>query len=76
MAWPILPDDPARIAAALRDAAAAFDLVLTCGGVSADQRWLDLAVAVFPGVGILRASAAGRAQPSLASSSDQTFVRP
>lgn len=24
------------------------------GGVSADQRWLDLAVSVFPGVGILR----------------------
>jgi molybdopterin molybdotransferase len=36
--WPILPDDPERIAAALRDAATAFDLVLTCGGVSAGEK--------------------------------------
>lgn len=35
VAWPTLPDDPARMAAMLRDAGASFDLVLTCGGVSA-----------------------------------------
>ena len=33
-----LPDDPARIASVLRDAAAAFDLILTCGGVSAGEK--------------------------------------
>jgi len=33
--WPALPDDPGRIEFALRDAACAFDIVLTCGGVSA-----------------------------------------
>ena len=38
VAWPTLPDDPARIASALRDAAAAFDLILTCGGVSAGEK--------------------------------------
>jgi molybdopterin molybdotransferase len=38
VAWPVLPDDPARIAAALKDAAESFDLVLTCGGVSAGER--------------------------------------
>lgn len=37
-AWPTLPDDPARVAAALRDAAAAFDVVLTCGAVSAGEK--------------------------------------
>ncbi|RZA15846.1 MAG: molybdopterin molybdenumtransferase MoeA [Lysobacteraceae bacterium] len=35
VAWPTLPDDPARIVAMLDDAAGSFDLVLTCGGVSA-----------------------------------------
>lgn len=38
VAWPTLPDDPARIETALRDAAAAFDLVITCGGVSAGEK--------------------------------------
>ena len=38
VAWPILPDDPARMRAMLRDAAAAFDLVITCGGVSAGEK--------------------------------------
>lgn len=33
--WPALPDDPRRIEVALRDACCAFDLVVTCGGVSA-----------------------------------------
>ena len=38
VAWPTLPDDPARIERMLRDAADAFDLVLTCGGVSAGEK--------------------------------------
>lgn len=38
VAWPNLPDDPARIAVALRDAASAFDVVITCGGVSAGEK--------------------------------------
>lgn len=38
VAWPSLPDDPARIETALRDAASAFDLVITCGGVSAGEK--------------------------------------
>lgn len=38
VAWPVLPDDPARIAAALGDAASSFDVVLTCGGVSAGEK--------------------------------------
>lgn len=37
-AWPTLPDDPARIAAMLQDAAASFDLVITCGAVSAGEK--------------------------------------
>jgi molybdopterin molybdotransferase len=37
-AWPVLPDHPARIAAMLGDAAASFDLVLTCGAVSAGEK--------------------------------------
>ena len=37
-AWPVLPDDPARIAAALADAAFSFDVVITCGGVSAGEK--------------------------------------
>ena len=36
--WPALPDDPKRIEVALRDAACAFDVVVTCGGVSAGAR--------------------------------------
>lgn len=38
VAWPTLPDDPSRIETALRDAAAAFDVVITCGGVSAGEK--------------------------------------
>jgi len=37
-AWPRLPDDPRRVEIALRDAACAFDLVITCGAVSAGDR--------------------------------------
>ena len=37
-AWPTLPDDPGRIAAMLRDAASSFDLVITCGAVSAGEK--------------------------------------
>ncbi|HYG05720.1 MAG TPA: gephyrin-like molybdotransferase Glp [Stenotrophomonas sp.] len=38
VAWPTLPDDPARIETMLGDAAAAFDVILTCGGVSAGDK--------------------------------------
>jgi molybdopterin molybdotransferase len=38
VAWPTLPDDPARMATMLQDAASSFDLVLTCGGVSAGEK--------------------------------------
>ena len=38
VAWPTLPDDPTRMQTALRDAASAFDVVLTCGGVSAGEK--------------------------------------
>ena len=46
VAWPVLPDDPARIASALGDAADAFDVIITCGGVSAGEKdhlpsWLE-----------------------------------
>ncbi len=37
-AWPTLPDDPARVAAMLRDAASSFDVVVTCGAVSAGEK--------------------------------------
>lgn len=37
-AWPSLPDDPERMTTLLTDAAAAFDLVITCGGVSAGEK--------------------------------------
>lgn len=37
-AWPTLPDDPARMASILQDAASSFDLVFTCGAVSAGQK--------------------------------------
>ena len=36
--WPALPDDPARLQAALSDAASSFDVVITCGGVSAGEK--------------------------------------
>ena len=38
VAWPTLPDDPARMETVLHDAASAFDVVLTCGGVSAGEK--------------------------------------
>lgn len=38
MAWPTLPDDPVRMASALQDAASSFDLVITCGAVSAGEK--------------------------------------
>ena len=37
-AWPRLPDDARRVEIALRDAACAFDLVITCGAVSAGEK--------------------------------------
>ena len=37
-AWPILPDDPDPMRALLRDAGNAFDVVITCGGVSAGEK--------------------------------------
>jgi len=37
-AWPTLPDDPSRLASALRDAASSFDVVITCGAVSAGEK--------------------------------------
>lgn len=37
-AWPRLPDDPRSVEIALRDAACAFDLVITCGAVSAGEK--------------------------------------
>lgn len=38
VAWPTLADDPERMTAMLRDASASFDLVLTCGAVSAGEK--------------------------------------
>lgn len=38
VAWPTLPDDPAAVENALRHAGHAFDVVLTCGGVSAGEK--------------------------------------
>jgi molybdopterin molybdotransferase len=38
VAWPRLPDDPAAIENALRHAGHAFDVVITCGGVSAGEK--------------------------------------
>lgn len=37
-AWPTLPDDPEQVYSALLHAGHAFDLVLTCGGVSAGEK--------------------------------------
>lgn len=37
-AWPTLPDNPERMRSMLLDAASGFDLVLTCGGVSAGEK--------------------------------------
>src|SRR3546814_762985 len=38
VAWPTLPDDPAQVESALRHAGNAFDVVLTCGAVSASEK--------------------------------------
>lgn len=38
LAWPALSDDEPRVVAALADAAHAYDVILTCGGVSAGER--------------------------------------
>lgn len=38
VAWPRLPDEPEAVASALRHAGHAFDVVLTCGGVSAGEK--------------------------------------
>lgn len=38
VAWPTLPDDPAAIGSALVHAGHAFDVVLTCGAVSAGEK--------------------------------------
>lgn len=37
-AWPRLPDDARAVEVALRDAGCAFDLVVTCGAVSAGEK--------------------------------------
>lgn len=37
-AWPTLPDEPDRTRSMLQDAASGFDLVLTCGAVSAGAK--------------------------------------
>ncbi len=37
-AWPTLHDDPAQVESALRHAGHAFDVVLTCGAVSAGEK--------------------------------------
>ena len=37
-AWPTLPDDPGRLSSMLRDAASSFDVVITCGAVSAGEK--------------------------------------
>lgn len=38
LSWPALPDDAARMTSALRDACEVYDLVITCGGVSAGEK--------------------------------------
>jgi len=38
VAWPSLPDDPAQMTTVLSDAAHAFDVIITCGGVSAGEK--------------------------------------
>ena len=49
VAWPILPDNPDRMRALLRDAGNAFDVVITCGGVSAGEK--DYLPALFGELG-------------------------
>ena len=48
-AWPRLPDDARSVEIALRDAACAFDIVITCGAVSAGEK--DHIPAVLAGEG-------------------------
>ena len=38
VAWPTLPDNPERIASMVMDAASSFDVVITCGAVSAGEK--------------------------------------
>lgn len=38
VAWPTLADEPERIASMLQDAASSFDVVITCGAVSAGEK--------------------------------------
>lgn len=38
VAWPTIPDDPERLASMLMDAASSFDVVITCGAVSAGEK--------------------------------------
>jgi len=38
VAWPRLPDEPEAVESALRHAGHAFDVVITCGGVSAGEK--------------------------------------
>jgi len=38
VAWPTLPDDPGQVESALRHAGNAFDVVITCGAVSAGEK--------------------------------------
>ena len=38
VAWPTLPDDPGQVESALRHAGHAFDVVMTCGAVSAGEK--------------------------------------
>lgn len=49
VAWPTLPDDPESVENALRHAGHAFDVVITCGGVSAGEK--DHLPALFQRVG-------------------------
>jgi molybdopterin molybdotransferase len=51
LAWPPLPDDADRMAAALHDAAQAYDVILTCGGVSAGEK--DLLPALLERHGVV-----------------------
>lgn len=51
LAWPPLPDDADRMAAALHDAAQAYDVIITCGGVSAGEK--DLLPALLERHGVV-----------------------
>jgi len=76
VAWPTLPDRPDAVHAMLRDAARAFDVIITCGGVSvgekdhlptllrAEGEILFWKVAIKPGMPVLLARG-GRLGPAL-----------